>query len=108
MYYDDFNLKKRLIGEDMSKILALLKVNNRTNKHVQDVVCGCGGFFFFFFFLCYCLWLQWICLVAGGGNGGWMWWLWYGWVDVVADDARLRKRETERGRIKNDKERIFK
>ena len=50
MYCDNFNLKKRLMGEDMSKILALLKVNNRTNKRVQDfffffstVVCGCGG-----------------------------------------------------------------
>ena len=29
MYCDDFNLKKRLMGEDVSKILALLKVNNR-------------------------------------------------------------------------------
>ena len=28
MYCDDFNLKKRLMGEDVSKILALLKVNN--------------------------------------------------------------------------------
>ena len=24
-----------------------------------------------------------------------MWWLWYGWVDVVAGDAGLRKREIE-------------
>ena len=31
MYCDDFNLKKRLMGEDVSKILALLKVINRTN-----------------------------------------------------------------------------
>ena len=43
MYCDDFNLKKSLMGEDVSKILALLKVNNRTNKRVQDVVGGCGG-----------------------------------------------------------------
>ena len=57
--------------------------------------------FFFFFFGC--------------GDGGWMWWLWYGWVDMVADGTRLWKRdieeretEKERGRIKNDKERIFK
>ena len=34
--------------------------------------------------------------MAGGGDGGWMWWLWYGWVDVVADGAGLRKRETQR------------
>ena len=43
MYCDDFNLKKRLMGEDVSKILALLKVNNRTNRRVQDVVGGCAG-----------------------------------------------------------------
>ena len=48
MYCDDFNLKKRLVGEDVSKILALLKVNNRTNRRVQEVVGGyarkgCGG-----------------------------------------------------------------
>ena len=73
MYYDDFNLKKRLMGEDMSKILALLKVNNHTNRHVQDVVGGCGGVFFFFFLYC-CLWLQWIWVVASGGDGGWLWW----------------------------------
>ena len=40
------------------------------------------------------------------GMGGWMWWL------TVLIRAGLRKKETEteteRGRIKNDKERIFK
>ena len=61
--------------------------------------------FFFFFFV----WLWWIWIVAGGSDGGCMQWLWYGWVDVVASGATLRKRETERerGRIKNDKERIY-
>ena len=57
-----------------------------------DVVGGCEGFFFFpFFFLCCCLWLRWIWLVASGLMG----WLWYRWVDVVAGDDGLRRREIE-------------
>ena len=60
------------------------------------------GFFFFFFFHS--------AIVCGCGGSGWRWRC---WVDVVVGDAGLRKRETEeretkRGRIKNDKERIFK
>ena len=43
---------------------------------------------------------------GGCGMGGWMWWL------TVPINAGLRKKEIEieieRGRIKNDKERIFK
>ena len=50
---------------------------------------------FFFFFSSLLLFLVAVDL-ACGGNGGWMWWLWYGWVDVVADGAGLRKRETQR------------
>ena len=65
---------------------------------------GCGGFFFFFFFFFHSA------IVCGCGGSGWRWRC---WVDVVVGDAGLRKRETEeretkRGRIKNDKERIFK
>ena len=58
---------------------------------------------FFFFSYC-CLWLQWIWLVAGGGDCGWMWW------PAVVRTIRLKKRERqrERGRIKNNKEIIFK
>ena len=42
-------------------------------------------------------------------------WLWQWWVDMMTGSTGLRKRDTkerqieiERGRIKNDKERIFK
>ena len=42
-------------------------------------------------------------------------WLWRWWVDMMTGSTGLRKRDTkeretkiERGRIKNDKERIFK
>ena len=52
--------------------------------------CGCGGCSewmcrFFFSLLLF--------VVAVDLASGW-WWRW--WVDVVADGARLRKRETER------------
>ena len=56
-----------------------------------DVVGGCGGFFFFSSLLLFLVAVD----LACGGDGGWMWWLWYGWVDVVAGDAGLRKREIE-------------
>ena len=63
------------------------------------IVCGYGGSSW---------WL--VATMVGGcgscGMGGWMWWL------TVLISAGLRKKETEteteRGRIKNDKERIFK
>ena len=49
-------------------------------------------------------------VVCGCGDGGWMWWLWNGWVDMVAGDAGLWKRDTEeresekeRGKIKKNK-----
>ena len=71
------------MGEDMSKILALLKVNNHTNRHVQDVVGGCGGVFFFFFPLLLFV------VAVDLASGQWRRW----WVDVVASGARLRKRE---------------
>ena len=51
---------------------------------------------------------------GGCGISGWMWWLWYKWVDVVASGAenswveKERDRERGRGRIKNNKEIIFK
>ena len=58
--------------------------------------CGCGGWMWrLFFFSSLLLFLVAVDL-ACGGDGGWMWWLWYGWVDVVADGAGLRKRETQR------------
>ena len=73
------------MGEDMSKILALLKVNNHTNRHVQDVVGGCGGVFFFFPLLLFVV-------AVDLASGQWRRW----WVDVVASGARLRKRERKK------------
>ena len=65
---------------------------------------GCGGFFFFFYIL---LFVAMVDLADG--------WLWWWWVDMMIGSTGLRKRDTkereteiERGRIKNDKERIFK
>ena len=62
---------------------------------------------FFFFFFSLLLFVAIVDLADG--------WLWRWWVDMMTGSIGLRKRDTkereteiERGRIKNDKERIFK
>ena len=77
-----------------------------------DVVGGCGGFssFFFSIVVCDCGGFDWwlVAVMVGGCSGcgmrGWMRW------PAVLRIIGMRKRETEEreGKIKNDKERIFK
>ena len=76
------------------------------------MVGGCGGFssFFFSIVVCDCGGFDWwlVAVMVGGCSGcgmrGWMRW------PAVLRIIGMRKRETEEreGKIKNDKERIFK